>query len=109
MDNFNYNKNHCYQYDIRLSNYEHDLAMSELTEEEVRNLKVLDFQFDYVPKENKILCSEIRHFIERQGLLSWQRRIVFQIYLVQKINILRSSFFAELVFLGHRRNWPSWF
>ena len=41
MNNFEiYTKNHCWQYDIRLSNREQDLTNSGLTEEDVQDLRI---------------------------------------------------------------------
>lgn len=40
-----------------------------LNKEETKNLKVTDFKFEYIDKENKILCDKIKKFIERHEWL----------------------------------------
>jgi hypothetical protein len=66
----NYNKNHCWQYDIRLNNLTNDLKQAGITIDEANNLKVSDFNFQY---EEKDLCfQEIKKFIERH---EWLGRI----------------------------------
>jgi hypothetical protein len=62
-----YNKEHCWQYDIRLSNIEQDLKDSNLTLEETKTLKVSDFVFKQV--ENKNERDEIKNFIYRHEWL----------------------------------------
>ena len=59
----NYNKEHCWQYDIRLNNYAQDVLDAGLTDDEVRGLRVGDFEFVVVTdvEERKAL----RAFIER--------------------------------------------
>ncbi len=65
----NYNKNHCWQYDIRLNNSEEDLKMFGLTEDDVKTLKISNFEIEYVPKENKATYAEAKKFIERHEWL----------------------------------------
>jgi hypothetical protein len=64
-----YNKNHCWQYDIRLKNYNIDLKEANLTEDIVQKLTTKDFNFEYVDKTNKFKCHEISKFIERHEWL----------------------------------------
>lgn len=64
-----YSLPHCYQYEIRLQNLEKDLKESGLTEVEIKNLKVSDFKFEFVPKENKEFCQKVKAFIERHEWL----------------------------------------
>jgi len=63
----NYDKEHCWQYDIRLTNYEEDLQLAGLTDEYVKTLRVPDFEFRVVTdkKERK----ELKVFIERHEWL----------------------------------------
>ena len=56
-----YDKNHCWQYDVRIRNKERDLLMTGLDEDEVRNMKVSDFSFFHVDKS---YFPEIKKFIE---------------------------------------------
>jgi len=62
-----YNKDHCWQYDIRLSNIDKDLEDCNLTLKETKNLKVSDFMFKQV--ENKSERDEIKKFIYRHEWL----------------------------------------
>jgi hypothetical protein len=65
----NYDKEHCWQYEIRQQNLEQDLLDADLTMEEYGNLRTDDFDFLYVDKENKAECEEIKQFIERHEWL----------------------------------------
>jgi hypothetical protein len=65
----NYTEKHCWQYEIRQQNLSLDLKESGIGEEEAQQLSVSDFDFAFVPKENKELCQEIKDFIERHEWL----------------------------------------
>jgi hypothetical protein len=68
MENFNsYNKNHCWQYDIRLKNHEDDLISNNLTKEEISILKCNDFQFQN--EEKNLVFHEVKTFIEKHEWL----------------------------------------
>lgn len=63
----NYDKNHCWQYEIRLNNASEDLIIAGLDAEEVKNLNVSNFTFQH---ENKDVCyGEVKSFIERHEWL----------------------------------------
>jgi len=62
-----YDKKHCWQYDIRLSNIEQDLIDSNLTLEETSKLKVSDFLFKQVDDKNE--RDEVKKFIYRHEWL----------------------------------------
>lgn len=64
-----YDKNHCWQYDIRLKNLKEDLEESGLTIEETAKLTISDFSFEFVDKENEDECRKIRKFIEKHEWL----------------------------------------
>ena len=64
-----YNKDHCWQYEIRQQNLISDLKEASLTEEECNSLRIEDFEFSYVDKEDRQQCEEIKHFIERHEWL----------------------------------------
>tara|TARA_R110000803_G_scaffold163931_1_gene227680 strand:- start:488 stop:1453 length:966 start_codon:yes stop_codon:yes gene_type:complete len=64
-----YNKEHCWQYDIRLNNLEQDLFNFGIKKEEASLIKVSDFDFGYVASEEKNKCAEIKQFIERHEWL----------------------------------------
>lgn len=65
----NYNKDHCWQYEIRQQNLISDLKEANLTEEDFNSLRIEDFEFSYVNKEDKKQCEEIKLFIERHEWL----------------------------------------
>ena len=64
-----YQKNHCWQYEIRQQNLSNDLKEASLTKQEYESLHTEDFEFCYVNKENKEECLEIKQFIERHEWL----------------------------------------
>ena len=63
----NYEKKHCWQYDIRLKNYVTDVKLSGLDEDELVSLRCPDFSLQYEPKEN--VFNEIKDFIVRHEWL----------------------------------------
>lgn len=65
----NYEKEHCWQYDVRVQNLEEDLINANLTKELADGLRISDFEFEYVEKTDKIKCEEIKLFIERHEWL----------------------------------------
>lgn len=65
----NYDKEHSWQYEIRLQNKIEDLALSNLSEEDVQALSIDDFKFEYIAKEDKAGCKEVKEFIERHEWL----------------------------------------
>ena len=65
----NYDKDHCWQYDIRVQNREKDLAEAGLTEEQVIQLRTADFDFAYVDKTDKEGCKAVAEFIQRHEWL----------------------------------------
>jgi len=64
-----YDKDHCWQYDIRINNLEEDLKRSRLTLQESQALTVDDFLFGYVRSEERETCDELTTFIERHEWL----------------------------------------
>ncbi len=64
-----YSLSHCYQHQIRLQNKEKDLHESGINEQEARLLRVSDFAFSYVPKEEIEACQKIKEFIEKHEWL----------------------------------------
>jgi hypothetical protein len=64
-----YKQNHCWQYDIRLKNLDIDIANSGFTLEQIKNIKISDFDFEFVPKTCKMKCREITAFIEHNEWL----------------------------------------
>lgn len=54
-----YDKEWCYQYDIRIRNRKEDLVLCGLTEEDVKDLKISDFDFYRITsKEDKKACID---------------------------------------------------
>ena len=62
-----YNKDHCWQYDIRLKNLEEDLAKCGLTKEYVETLRVSDFSFKNITDKKE--QQKLKQFIERHEWL----------------------------------------
>lgn len=65
----NYDKEHCWQYEIRQQNLSNDLEEASLSPEQYKDLKISDFDFCYVDKEDKEECRKIKEFIERHEWL----------------------------------------
>jgi hypothetical protein len=63
----NYDKPHCWQYDIRLSNLKQDLIEANLTEDQVKELRVSDFTFKEIT--DKTERQSLKKFIERHEWL----------------------------------------
>tara|TARA_Y100000768_G_C23984113_1_gene687684 strand:+ start:2176 stop:3405 length:1230 start_codon:yes stop_codon:yes gene_type:complete len=66
---FTYQKNHCYQFEIRQTNLESDLKEANLSLDVTENLKVSDFEFRFIPKDDQITCKQIKAFIEKHEWL----------------------------------------
>ena len=64
-----YQGDKCWQGYIRELNLEEDLQAAGLTEEEANELRTSDFDFVYVPKEDREGCEEVKDFIERHEWL----------------------------------------
>lgn len=64
-----YKQDVCWQYNIRVENLEKDLKEAKLTLQDYQNLKVSDFLFECVDKDNKDRCKQVSEFIERHEWL----------------------------------------
>lgn len=64
-----YTQPHCWQYQKRIDNKTTDLEVYGLSDEDVNNLRVSDFTFEYIPKSDKATATEINLFIERHEWL----------------------------------------
>lgn len=64
-----YNGDVCWQYSIRVNNKESDLIESSLSEDDVKDLRVSDFTFEFVPKSDKKTTQEIKLFIQKHEWL----------------------------------------
>ena len=62
-----YNKSHCWQYDIRLSNRKKDLIYANLTEDYVSGLGVSDFVFENITSNEE--RQKLKKFIKRHEWL----------------------------------------
>lgn len=62
-----YDKDHCWQYDIRINNLEHDLKEACLTKEEAEAITLSDFSFERAV--NKETQQQMVEFIERHEWL----------------------------------------
>jgi hypothetical protein len=65
----NYDNDVCWQYSIRVNNKQSDLEESGLTQEDVKDLKVSDFTFEYIPKTDAQTAKDIKVFIEKHEWL----------------------------------------
>ncbi len=65
----NYDKDHCWQHEMRLQNLDEDLEAIGLTAEEAATITVDNLDFEYVSPGDKKKCSEIVKFIERHEWL----------------------------------------
>ena len=62
-----YDKQHCWQYDIRLNNYKEDLELCGLTDDYVKTLRVSDFEFKIITDKGE--RHNLKLFIERHEWL----------------------------------------
>lgn len=64
-----YDKEHCWQYDIRQKNESSDYLESGLTKTTIDKMRTGDMVFEYVDKEDKDKCEEIIKFIKKHEWL----------------------------------------
>jgi len=64
-----YKQEHCWQYDIRLNNLKEDMLRDGISEEDLSNMSISDFEFSFVDKSNKVVFAEVVGFIERHEWL----------------------------------------
>lgn len=60
--NRNYDKDHCWQYEMKLKTLKDDKEELDMSKEYIKNLRVSDFEFEYVSNER---YDEIEEFILR--------------------------------------------
>ena len=65
----NYDKEHCWQYEMRTQNLQRDLEEANLTLERASQLRIPDFEFANVPRTDTDQKAEITQFIERHEWL----------------------------------------
>ena len=59
----------CWQYQIRQQNLAKDLKDAGLTHAKIATLKVSDFKFSYIPREDRQKCVKIKDFIVKHEWL----------------------------------------
>ena len=64
-----YDGDKCWQGHLRELHYEQDLKTAKLTHADAQQLRTSDFEFEYIPKENKDKCQQLVRFIERHEWL----------------------------------------
>lgn len=69
MKTQNFNGPHCWQYEIRQRNLAKDLEEARLTHAKIDRLRVCDFDFQYVHKEDRETCQKVKEFITRHEWL----------------------------------------
>ena len=60
---------HCWQYEVRRRNSEKDLRELGASRFQVGDLRISDFEFQHVPKEDRETCQSIKEFIIRHEWL----------------------------------------
>lgn len=65
----NYSEKHCFQKQIRIENLEEDIDESGLTLDEIKRLRISDFTFSFISKEDKETYKECESFIKRHEWL----------------------------------------
>ena len=60
-----YDKPWCYQYQKRLDTFNEDLEKYGWTKEDVENISLDDFEFEYIDKKDKLKKDEAYRFIEK--------------------------------------------
>ena len=58
-----FKEEHCWQYQMRLSNLDSQLEKAGLTKEDTSKFRVSDFEFSFVSSEDKKQCKEVKEFI----------------------------------------------
>jgi len=64
-----YDKEHCWQYDIRKKRLVSDMKESDITENQMLKMRTNNFTFEFVDKLEKIKCQEIIEFIQKHEWL----------------------------------------
>jgi len=62
-----YDKDQCWQYDIRVKNLEEDLLIAGITEEQAKELRISEFTFQN--EDKSFVFNEVKRFIERHEWL----------------------------------------
>lgn len=89
FERFNgYDDTCCWQFNIRQTNQIRDLQDSNLTEEDVKDLRVSDFTFHFVPKDDKVTVKLIKDFIEKHEWLGKMSNYPTHLFIAKYNDIL---------------------
>ena len=88
--------NYCWLYNIRLKNRNDDLKQYNLTEDDVKKLRTSDFIFEFVDKEEKDKCIELKKFIEKYNGKGW----------IHAIKPNGDAFIGFIIDMGHYKDVP---
>ncbi len=72
MDNLN-KDNSCWQYLKKIEYLNQDIIKANLTEDEISSIEIKELKFQYIDKNDKIKCQEIKTFIEKY---EWLKKMV---------------------------------
>ena len=64
-----YDKDYCWQYEIRQQNMKEDIELAGLTEDEVNSLKTSDFDFRVIDPSDTVAKTQVTNFIKRHEWL----------------------------------------
>ena len=115
----NYQKNHCWQYEIRQQNLINDLKEANLTEDEYKSLRIEDFEFAAIdPRIEKRLeySSEILRELKSDDKISIEARKFYNVRLKEissqreKAKALKlevKEFIQKHEWLGKLPIWPT--
>lgn len=92
----NYDKTHCWQYQIREDNKSEDLLNSNLTQETVDALTISDFTFEFVPKTDKDMVEQIKKFIKRHEWLGTISNYPTHYFIAKYKNILAGVIIMDM-------------
>jgi len=88
MKEFDKTSPYSHQYQMRMANYNEDIIKNGLSLNEINNLTISDFNFEYIPKTDKILCKEINNFIKRHEFLQKMSNYPTHLFVAKYKNIL---------------------
>ncbi|NPV12800.1 MAG: hypothetical protein HPY57_13525 [Ignavibacteria bacterium] len=60
-----YNKNHCWQYDLRLNTLNDDIEYLKTKNIDINDININDFELKYVDNNDKVTLKEITKFIKK--------------------------------------------
>ena len=60
-----YDKEHCWQYELRLNTYNDDLIYLSKNNIDIDDINIKDFTYNYIDSNDKEMCEKIKLFIEK--------------------------------------------